>query len=340
VPSLTLVIPATKPTTLPRCLEAVRAAEDGPEELIVVERPWGIGPAAARNSGACRASGDVIVFLDADVMVRPDAFTRIRAAFYADPGLTAVFGSYDDCPADPGVVSGFRNLLHHSVHMAGAGEAATFWSGLGAVRRDAFLECGGYDAERFAEPSVEDIDLGTRLAAAGGRIVLEPGIQGTHLKRWTLGSMVRTDFNRRAVPWVSLLMRHRSTTNALNLAWRHRLSALASVGLAASVVARRPRPALAGLAALAALNRGFYSLLLRRRGPWQAAAGVGLHAIHHLSAVTAVPVGVVAQLGGRPGGRVASKEPRLAPLAGPERQAGTEQQVAPATVAAELEPAA
>ena len=58
------------------------------------------GPAVARNLGAGRARHDIIAFVDADVLVHPDAFTRMRAAF-ADPELTAVFGSYDDAPEDP-----------------------------------------------------------------------------------------------------------------------------------------------------------------------------------------------------------------------------------------------
>ena len=70
-----------------------------------------------------------------------DALARVRAAFADDPGLTAVFGSYDDAPPG-GTVAAFRNLLHHHVHHRGAGPASTFWSGLGAIRRDAFLAAG------------------------------------------------------------------------------------------------------------------------------------------------------------------------------------------------------
>ena len=197
--TLTAVIPATNdPPTLAACLDAIAAADEPPEQLVVVTE--GDGPAAARNAGAADATGDVVVFVDADVLPHADAFSRIRAAFDADPHLTAVFGSYDDSPADPGTVSQFRNLLHHHVHQEGAGEATTFWAGLGAVRTEAFRGVGGFDAERYPLPSVEDIDLGTRLSSAGGKIVLDPLLQATHLKRWTLSDMVATDFWQRGVP--------------------------------------------------------------------------------------------------------------------------------------------
>jgi hypothetical protein len=289
--TLTAVIPATNdPPTLAACLDAISAADEPPEQVVVVT--GGDGPAAARNAGVADAGGDVLVFVDADVLPHPDAFGRIRSAFDADSGLTAVFGSYDDSPADAGVVSQFRNLLHHHVHQQGAGEATTFWAGLGAIRADAFRNAGGFDADRYRLPSVEDIDLGTRLAAEGAKILLDPLLQGTHLKRWTLSDMVLTDFWQRGVPWVELVMRRRVGSSALNLGWRHRLSAAAAVVSAVAVVRGRPATALCGLVLLAALNAELYELLLRRQGAAAATAGVGLHAVHHVTGALAVPVGV------------------------------------------------
>ncbi|MGI8595608.1 MAG: glycosyltransferase [Solirubrobacteraceae bacterium] len=292
MPTLTAIVPATnRPATLERCRTAIEAAEQRPDEVLVVEEPARAGPAVARNLGAQRAAGDVLVFVDADVEVHPDAFARIRSAFDGDPGLTAVFGSYDDAPAAPGVVSVFRNLLHHDVHHSSPGPAQTFWAGLGAMRRDAFLDAGGFDADRYARPSIEDIELGMRLAQDGARIELRPEIQGTHLKCWSLGQMIATDFSARGVPWVGLLL-DQGGSSALNLGWRHRLSAVASLSLAGGAVLRRPRIVAAAGLALVALNHRFYAMLARRQGPAEATAGVALHALHHIVSVAAVPVGV------------------------------------------------
>ncbi|MGH3822979.1 MAG: glycosyltransferase family 2 protein [Pseudonocardiaceae bacterium] len=309
--TLSVVVPATdRPPTLPACLAAIeRAAGDG--EVVVVDGPPGLSASAARNAGARRATGDVLVFVDADVVIHPDALTRIRAAFATCPELTAVFGSYDDAPPTGGTVAAFRNLLHHHVHQGAGGPAETFWSGLGALRRDAFFAAGGFDADRFPHPSVEDIDLGVRLAATGAHILLDPTIQGTHLKAWTLRSMVCTDFARRSVPWVALQLRSGRVSTALNLGWRHRISAAACTVATLAVLARRPRVAAASLLVLLGLNRDFYALLARRRGLGEAAVGVGLHAVHHLTAVAAVPAGVLAHV------RDISGNGRTAP-AGPE----------------------
>jgi GT2 family glycosyltransferase len=294
-PSLAVIVPATdQPPTLERCVEAIRAAQHPPDEIIVVDQPAGAGAAAARNAGAARSHAEVLAFVDSDVIVRPEAFVRMRRAFAADRGLSAVFGSYDDAPEAPGAVSGFRNLLHHHVHQSSAGRVRTFWAGLGAVRRDAFLVAGGFDEHRYPDPSIEDIDFGMRLADAGARIELDPGLQGKHLKAWTLAEAARTDFTRRGVPWVRLLRERRRIPNDLNLGWQHRASAAASVIGLAALAARRPKAAAVAALTLLALNQSFYALLLRRRGPAEAVAGVGLHALHHAVGAASVPVGLLA----------------------------------------------
>lgn len=290
---LSVVVPATDgPPTLDRCTAALAAALGPADELIVVDGPDELSASAARNVGAARATGDAIVFVDADVEVHPDALDRVRAALADDAEAVAVCGSYDDAPDAPGLVSRFRNLLHHHVHHQGAGPASTFWTGLGAVRRRAFEVSRGFDEARYPHPSIEDVELGHRLVAAGGRIVLDPRIQGTHLKRWTLLSMLRTDLFRRGIPWVALLARERRGSTALNLGWRHRLSATACAVTVVAVALRRPVVAGAALVSLVGLNHRFYRLLARRQGPLPAAVGVALHGAHHLAALVAVPAGL------------------------------------------------
>ncbi|HKO39443.1 MAG TPA: glycosyltransferase family A protein [Solirubrobacterales bacterium] len=294
VTTLAVVVPATdRPPTLERCLAALRRGTRAPEETIVQEEPPGSGPAAARNLGVARCDAEVLVFVDSDVEVDADALERIAAHFAEDPELVAVFGAYDDDPADPGLTSRYRNLLHHHVHAGAAGEAETFWAGLGAVRRDAFEAAGGFDPERFPQASVEDIELGVRLRRGGGRILLDPRIQGRHLKAWTLPSMVRTDFARRGVPWARLLLRQGGGSTALNLSWRRRASTGTSVALLGALLARRPRLAAAALLANLALDRDLYELLARSGGPRLLLAGVGLHQLHQLAAAASVPAALV-----------------------------------------------
>jgi GT2 family glycosyltransferase len=290
-----VIMPATdRPATMDRCVKAILAAADPPDEVIVVDSPSGMGPAAARNAGAARAKGSILVFVDSDVLVHADAFTRIRAAFEAEPDLVAIFGSYDDLPSLHGTVSTFRNMLHHYVHQGSGGVATTFWAGLGAVRRDAFVQVDGFDDWRFRSPSVEDIELGLRLASAGGLIKLDPEIQGTHLKKWGVRSMMLTDLLYRGMPWTALMLDRGPKAARLNLRGSHGVAAAAfALGLGAAVLGRR-RLAAPLAAAYFAINLRFYELMFRRAGPRSAAAAVALLAVHNTAALGSAPLGVVA----------------------------------------------
>lgn len=246
------------------------------------------GPAHARNLGAEEATGNVLVFLDADVEVAPEALGRIREALATSPDLVALFGSYDDSPACSGVVSQFRNLLHHHTHTSHPGRAASFWSGCGAIRSAAFFDVGGFDDD-FRHPSVEDIELGLRVQAAGGRIVLDPTIQCKHHKSWSLRSMVMTDIFRRAVPWTQLILESHDLPETLNLDWGNRLcgaAAVFSAGLVPlSIATGSWWPLLAVpvvLPAMAWMHLDFYKLCLRRRGIAFAIAAFALHWLFYL----------------------------------------------------------
>ena len=124
--------------------------------------------------------------------------------------------------------------------------------------------------------------------------MLDPHLQGTHLKQWTLTSMIVTDFARRGLPWVALMVEQRSVPETLNLGVRERASALAALASAGAVVARRPRLAIAPLGACVALNLDLHRALWRRLGPRGVAAGAPLHVLHQLVAVATVPAGILA----------------------------------------------
>src|SRR5262245_773892 len=135
--SVSVVIPAFQAAgTLGQALSGLRASTSQPAQIIVVDdgstdesaqiaRDRGaavvptsggpLGPAAARNLGAAHAHGDIIFFLDADVVVHADTIARLIAHFEAEPNAAAIFGSYDDQPAVKTKLSQYRNLLHHFV---------------------------------------------------------------------------------------------------------------------------------------------------------------------------------------------------------------------------------
>ena len=293
--------------TFHHCLEALARSERPADEVIVVDdgsndgsaavgRRFGafvlslaggpFGPATARNQGAREASGDVLVFLDADVAVHADTLGRIEAFLQTHPEVAALFGSYDDSPAARTLVSYYKNLMHHYVHQQGRVEASTFWAGCGAIRREAFEALGGFD-ESYRWPSAEDIELGGRLRQAGHAIRLCQDVQVSHHKKWTLSGLLRSDIFDRAVPWTRLIVSNSYLPNDLNLDLGSRVSAVAAWWGLLCLVGGFWVPwlwigLLPSLTLLVGVNRGLYRFFVRRGGWGFALGAVGLHVLYLL----------------------------------------------------------
>lgn len=289
------------------CLRALETGVRPPDEVIVVDDastdgsadlaeslgarvislpggPW--GPARARNQGAAAAQGEILLFLDADVVVHTDTLAQVEREMAGNPEAAALFGSYDASPAASGFVSRYKNLLHHYVHQHGRREASTFWAGCGAVRQKVFTALGGFD-ERYRRPSVEDIEMGLRLRRAGYRIRLCPDIQVNHLKAWTLGGLLQTDIRDRAIPWTRLIVSNSHLPDDLNLDKRHRGSALAAWAAVVFFLGGCRSPLWwLGLipvgAALWALNADLYRFFRRQGGGSFAVGAATLHLLYLL----------------------------------------------------------
>ena len=322
---LSVIVPVYQgQQVLPLVLEALRASDLPRDrwELIVVDdastdstatiaaiyadrvvslTPLPRGPAFARNRGVDVAAGEWVVFVDADVRVHTDTLRQFAAVSESDPTVEAIFGAYDDAPPAAGLVSQYRNLLHRYTHLTSAGEADSFWAGCGAVRRSTFEAVGGFDAARYPKPQIEDIELGYRIRDTGGRILLRPEIQGTHLKRWTFWRAVKVDIFDRGLPWVRLLLeRDRLTDSAqLNLKRGERLKAVSVVAacllLAVAILAGWAWPVgvaivLFGLVAFA--NRAQFAWFRERRGLRFAVGTIPLQFLYYVLSSTSVALGV------------------------------------------------
>ena len=263
--------------------------------LVEIDGPK--GPAVARNAAAASAVGDVLVFVDADVVASPETVERLASVFETRPDVTAVFGSYDESPGSPGFVSTYKNLAHAFVHRDAAGHAETFWTGFGAVRRTAFHAVGGFD-KRFERPSIEDIDLGYRLSERGHLILLDPTLTVCHLKHWTLWGMVKSDVFDRGIPWTQLILRYRRFGGGLNARGSYRLAVvLAYLAVAAAVLTvfdgTFGAPLLFFLVALIYLGADYSRFFWQKRGAWFAIRVIPLHFLYHLYNGVSFGVGAI-----------------------------------------------
>ena len=319
-PAVAVIVPAyNAAATIGPCLAAIADAIRPGDEVIVFDdgatdathaiatatvaaiirnTAHPLGPAHGRNAAARAARSPYLLFVDADVVIAPDTLDLLLAEVLAT-GAVAAFGSYDDRPQSQRVTSLYANLRHHFVHQRGARDATTFWSGIGLIERAVFLEVGGYDAERYAHPSIEDIDLGVRLVQRGHRIRLVPEALGTHCKDWSLWRVWHTDVVRRAWPWSRLIASGQTRGVDLNVAADERITAAIALSIPLLLVASWFEPlalAAASLAVFAYLyrNRAFFGFLATRLSLSGLVAGVAMHWCYHIYASVTFVVALVA----------------------------------------------
>jgi GT2 family glycosyltransferase len=149
------------------------------------------GAATARNRGAQVAAGELLVFVDDDILVAGDHIQRhleVRERF-GDP---LVNGAWEFTPAVRELLSSsqfgrFRLQLEREFQVDSLGrqlhgsclEMHTLGTWDLSVQRTAFWNLGGFD-ERFPVAGAEDQDLSLRAREAGHLLVLDTSIVCLH----------------------------------------------------------------------------------------------------------------------------------------------------------------
>lgn len=301
-PRISVVIPTYNAAdTLPDCLGALLASDYPDFEVIVVDDGSrdgsaavadrlgarvvrlgeNVGAARAKNRGAAAATGEILFFTDADIVVQPDALRRIAAAL-ARPGVTGVVGLLGERLRFANFASQYKNLWMHFTYLRQpeSRPVGLFYTSAAAISRATFLEFGGFDEHYEGASVTEDIEFGQRLLGAGRRLVMDKGLQVEHLKHYTLGGLLRTD-RERAYGLMQTWLRRtlsrgpRQKTYA-SVPWYFQASVPASLALPLTLLLALLWPgrrrallalALGEWAGLLALNWPFVSFLGRQRGP-------------------------------------------------------------------------
>jgi glycosyltransferase involved in cell wall biosynthesis len=199
-PLVTVVVPTRDAArTLALCLRSIRAQTHPAIELIVVDNrsadgTWELarqladvalrgGPERSeqRNLGIARAKGEWILWIDADMELRPDVVERALAAVRAAGAGGAFIPERSD---GSGFWTGCRTLERRCYQHEPRIEAPRL------LRRAELERVGGFRCG----PGVEDAELRTRLRAAGVRLVWADTLIVHHEGRLTLGGVARKRF--------------------------------------------------------------------------------------------------------------------------------------------------
>ncbi len=171
--------------------------------IRVLQTPVNSGVAAARNLGAAHANGSILMFIDSDVAIRPDAIANAVALLDSDPRLGAVCGNYDPEPLiRDSLIEEYRSLQQYYWLAADEGRITTLYTAILAIRAEVFAQIGPFSASlRYTE----DADYGRRLSRHH-EILLSPAVRGRHDHDDSLRVLVRKVFHRSRlhVPFVGM----------------------------------------------------------------------------------------------------------------------------------------
>jgi radical SAM superfamily enzyme YgiQ (UPF0313 family)/GT2 family glycosyltransferase len=177
----------------------------------VIEMEQNGGPAIARNRGVREASGDIIFFLDSDVELMDGAIKGVKNYFQKNPSAKCTIGICSTEPLNEGFVPAYMAMFEY-IHLIDRKlkKVSVFAPRCGAIRKDFFLDIGGYD-ENYKGADVEDFELARRINRKGS-IILNPDIMVKH--QFADFNQALKIYFRRTVMWVQLFFREKQLDNA------------------------------------------------------------------------------------------------------------------------------
>lgn len=201
MPAFSVIIPTFNRLSFLRLtLESVRRQTFNDYEVIVVDdgstdetAAWlsevasnvktitqqNAGPGAARNNGAENARGEYLAFLDSDDLWFPwtlETVAELIATHNRPSLISAKLVSFKDPAELDSIKSSTTKAEFFSDYFASSDGDCFVGAGMTFVRRDKFLEVGGFTSR---EINLEDHDLVLRLGTAAGFVrILEPPTLG------------------------------------------------------------------------------------------------------------------------------------------------------------------
>ncbi len=216
LPLISVVVPTYNSSrSLDRCLGAIRESEGARIELIVVDdgsqddsvllaRQYAdhvvrLAKTELRSdvrlAGFEHATGEILVNVDSDVVVERDTFRSIADYFHSHEDVAAVTGLLSaECPVD-GFLSSYKHLYMNFIFRRLPARVSFLYGSIFALR-PAAVRClkNLPEGSRIIPSYADDTELGLLLVSRGLRVGFAPHLSVQHLKRFTLESLLKNDF--------------------------------------------------------------------------------------------------------------------------------------------------
>ena len=178
----------------------------------IVQVQNGSGANNARNIGANNASGDVYVFMDADIVIGRETMLGIIETL-EEQYIDAVVGIYTAKHRHESFVSQYKNLWVRYSYIKSPPAIDWLFGSISGIKREAFEKLGGFNVKLLAKHGHDDIELGKRFARADLNIVLNMDVEVEHLKQYNLISFIKNEFHR-SMGFARLAVQFRETADS------------------------------------------------------------------------------------------------------------------------------
>ena len=148
------------------------------------------GAAVARNRGARNAKGDVLLFIDSDIVIKRNTLNLFVDSLKKYP---AVFGIYTQKSGIDKLLSLYQNFYAYKSIKETRDVTSMFYSYCAAIKSELFVKVGGFD-ESWVRATFEDVELGMRVVARGHQIYLNKNIEVVHYNNYTIKSFIKNYF--------------------------------------------------------------------------------------------------------------------------------------------------
>ena len=211
-----IVVPAYNAmATLPSCIKALKSFSSSPlVELVVVDdglncgvdqlardcqvkliRSLSCSASKARNAGASGFTDGIIIFVDADVVLRDRSLESLVHPIVSGIADAAI-GNYHFDGNDHGFIANYKQLYTSTRYLSREGPVySEFWTAIGAVDASTFHKLAGFNPS-FRGAVGEDTDFGIRLTLGGFRIVGVPSAIGIHTHPLSLLGVIKNDWKK------------------------------------------------------------------------------------------------------------------------------------------------
>ena len=182
-------------------------------QIKIIELPENKGPALARNKGFQVAQGDIILFLDSDVILNKNSLSLIIDKFSLTE-VNAIQGIYSHEPNYKYLATQFyQSYLCYYVWPENKKYASTLVTGCFAIRKEIFNKFGGFDVN-IENASCEDEKFGYSLIEKGYKILILRDLQVVHRVNYNVINFIKRrltqEFDR-----IKFYLREKTYTNKI-----------------------------------------------------------------------------------------------------------------------------